>query len=409
EGKGRMVDYFAESADYVIRFQGGNNAGHTVINDQGKFALHLLPSGIFNSHAVNIIGNGAVVNPEALIEEIDSVEKVIGSIKNLLVSDRCHIIFPFHVLFDVYEEERLKDKKFGSTKKGIAPVYSDKYLKIGILASDLLNKDYLYGRIKNNLDYKNQMLRHIYKKPEIDVDEMVEWGYCFGQKMQPYIQNVIPVLNKAVKEDKKILLEGQLGALRDIDFGIYPYTTSSNPIPAYAAAGTSIPPQQIKRVVGVMKAYSTCVGEGPFVTELFDATGDQIRNQGKEFGATTGRPRRVGWFDAVASSYGCQITAATELALTLLDVLSGLEELKICTHYQIENEQLTEFPTTQKLYQAKPQYITLPGWSEDITDVREFKNLPQNARNYIEKIEELVEANIKYISVGPKREQLIKR
>ncbi len=409
EGKGRMVDYFAETADYVIRFQGGNNAGHTVVNDLGKFALHLLPSGIFNRDAVNIVGNGAVVNPEALIKEINLVEKTIGEIKNLYISDRCHIIFPFHIRFDEYEEERLKEAKFGSTKMGIAPVYSDKYFKVGILASDLVDKDYLYKRIKNNLDYKNQIIEHIYKKPKIDVDEMVEWGYSNGKQIQKYITNVIPILQEAVKDDKKILLEGQLGALRDIDFGIYPYTTSSSPIPGYAPAGSSIPPYEIKRIVGVMKAYSTCVGEGPFVTEIFDDKAHDIRKKGNEYGASTGRPRRIGWFDAVSSRYGCEITASTEIAITLLDVLSGENELKICVSYDIDGEKTKSFPTTQKLYKAKPEFISMPGWKEDITGVRNFFDLPKNAQNYVDTIEDLINTKIKYISVGPKRDQLIKR
>lgn len=409
EGKGRMVDYFATHADMVIRFQGGNNAGHTVVNDYGKFALHLLPSGIFNKLTINIIGNGVVVNPEALCKEVKEIEKVIGPIDNLVISDRAHIVFPFHILLDVYEEERLKDKKFGSTKRGIAPVYSDKYMKVGILASDLLNKDYLYSRLKNNLELKNQIITKIYKKPEIKLDDMVEWGYLYGKKIKKYIKNTIPIVKEAVDKKKKVLLEGQLGALRDIEFGIYPYTTSSSPIPGYAAAGTSIPPVSISRVIGVMKSYSTCVGEGPFVTELFSDIGNQIRTKGKEFGASTGRPRRIGWFDAVASRYGCRILSATELSLTLLDVLSGLKELNICTGYKIHSKSVSAFPTTRELYDAQPQYITVPGWEEDISEIRDFDNLPNNAKKYINKIEELVETKIKYISVGPKRDQLILR
>jgi adenylosuccinate synthase len=409
EGKGRMVDYFAGDADFVIRFQGGNNAGHTVVNDFGKFALHLLPSGIFNEKATNIISNGTVINPEALVDEIGEVEKTIGEIKNLFISDRSHIIFPFHVSLDEYEEERLKDNKFGSTKRGIAPVYSDKYMKVGILASDLLNRDYLYKRLKNNLDFKNQIITKIYGKPAVSVDEMTEWGYGLGRKLDRYIINTIPLLRKAVKDDRKILLEGQLGALRDIEFGIYPYTTSSSPIPGYASAGTSIPPYHIKRVIGVMKAYSTCVGEGPFTSEIFDEKAESIRKRGNEYGASTGRPRRIGWFDAVASKYGCEITGATEIAITLLDVLSNETELKICAKYDTGSEVLVDFPTTQKLYDAKPEYMTMPGWTEDITAVRNFNDLPKNARNYVTKIEELVGVRIKYISVGPRREQLIKR
>lgn len=409
EGKGRMVDYFADTADFIVRFQGGNNAGHTVINQYGKFALHLLPSGIFNKNATNIIGNGTVINPEALCEEITEIEKMVGSIHNLMISERAHVVFPFHILFDELEEERLKDKKFGSTKRGIAPVYSDKYQKIGIMIADLLNKDYLANRIKNNLNYKNLILKSVYEKPAVDPEEMIEWGWNYGQKLEKYIANTIKPLHNAVKEDKKILLEGQLGALRDIEFGIYPYTTSSSPIPGYASAGSSIPPYAIKRVTGVMKAYSTCVGEGPFVTELFDETAETIRQTGKEFGASTGRARRIGWFDAVASRYGCEITGATELALTLVDVLSGQKELKICDSYKINGTTLTDFPTTEKLYRAQPHYISLPGWEEEITWIREYKDLPQNTQKYIEKIEELVGVKIKYISVGPERDQLIKR
>jgi adenylosuccinate synthase len=410
EGKGRMVDYFASSADMVIRFQGGNNAGHTVINDYGKFALHLLPSGIFNKNAVNIIGNGAVVNPEALSEEINEIEKVLGSINNLFISERCHIIFPFHILMDEYEEERLEENKFGSTKRGIAPVYSDKYLKIGILASDLINdRDYLVKRIKNNLDYKNQIITTIYNKKPISIDDMVEWGISFGERIKRYITNTNPIIRKAISDDKKILIEGQLGALRDIEFGIYPYTTSSSPIPGYAGAGTSIPPYEIKRILGIMKSYSTCVGEGPFITELYGERAEIIRTKGKEFGASTGRPRRIGWFDAVASNYGCEVTAATEIAITLLDVLTGEKELKICTGYNIDGKIIKEFPTTQKLYGASPEYITMPGWEEDITCIREFDDLPENAKNYVYKIESLINTKIRYISVGPRREQLIIR
>ncbi len=409
EGKGRMVDYLATDADFVIRFQGGNNAGHTVINNYGKHALHHLPSGVFNKNALNIIGNGSVVNPEALVNEIEDITKSIDFQIKLLISERSHVIFPFHVLLDTYEEERLSDKKFGSTKRGIAPVYSDKYMKVGILMSDLLNKDYLYKRLNSNLDLKNQIITKIYNKPSIKIDEMVDWGYSYGQKLKNYIGNSIPILRDALKHDKKILLEGQLGALRDIEFGIYPYTTSSSPIAGYASSGTSIPPSEIKSVLGVMKAYSTCVGEGPFVTELFDDTANKIREKGKEYGASTGRPRRIGWFDAVASKYGCHVSSATEVAITLLDVLSGFNELKICIEYKIENNKIKDFPTTQFLEKAKPEYITMKGWEEDITDIKKFQKLPENAQKYVIQIEELIETKIKYISVGPERDQLIIR
>ncbi len=409
EGKGRMVDCLADSADFIVRFQGGNNAGHTVINQYGKFALHLLPSGVFNKNAMNVIGNGAVVNPEALCAEIQELEAVIGTIDNLMISERAHVVFPYHIMFDEFEEERLKDKKFGSTKRGIAPVYSDKYLKTGILMADLLNKDYLAERVRNNLSYKNIIVESVYGKPAIDADAMIEWGWEYGQKLKRYITNTVKPLRDAVNADKKILLEGQLGALRDIEFGIYPYTTSSSPIPGYASAGSSIPPYAIKRVMGVMKAYSTCVGEGPFVTELFDEIGENIRTIGKEFGASTGRSRRIGWFDAVASRYGCEITGATEIALTLLDVLSGQKELKICTGYKYQGEVLTEFPTTEKLYTSEPEYISMKGWDEDITAIREYDKLPKAAQEYIEKIEALVGVRIKYVSVGPERDQLITR
>lgn len=407
EGKGRMVDYLATNADFVIRFQGGNNAGHTVVNKYGRHALHHLPSGVFNKDSINIIGNGSVVNPEALVQEIEEISKAIDFELKLVISERCHVIFPFHVLLDIYEEERLKDKKFGSTKRGIAPVYADKYQKVGVLMSDLLNKDYLYKRLKNNLEFKNQVITKIYNKPEISIDEMVEWGTKYGKQLKDYIKNTIPILQQGLREDKNIILEGQLGALRDIDFGIYPYTTSSSPIAGYAGAGSCIPPYKITKVLGVMKAYSTCVGEGPFVTEIFDKTAEIIREKGKEYGASTGRPRRIGWFDAVASRYGCIVSSATELAITLLDVLSGFEEIKICTEYQIDGQKIKDFPTTQYLERAKPVYTILPGWDEDISSVTDFKDLPRNAQNYILTIEGLVGTKIKYISVGPERNQLI--
>ena len=408
EGKGRMVDYFAGDADVIIRFQGGNNAGHTVVNEYGKFALHLLPSGIFNKSAMNIIGNGAVVNPEALYNEIKHVEIAIGSISNLMISDRAHVIFPFHILLDVYEEERLKDRKFGSTKSGIAPVYSDKYMKVGISCSDLLQKDYLYQRLKNNLELKNQIIEKIYNRKPIDLDEMVEWGYNYGQKISEFITDTIPYISDCVKKEKRILLEGQLGALRDIEFGIYPFTTSSSPLPGYAGAGSSIPPRMIDRVVGVMKSYSTCVGEGPFVTELMCETGDSIRKKGNEFRASTGRPRRIGWFDAVASEYGCRISSATEIAITLLDVLSGQNELKICTAYEVDGKKTIHFPTTRVLSECKPVYETMQGWEDDISGVRTFDDLPINARKYVLRIQELIKVKISYISVGPGRDMLIK-
>lgn len=409
EGKGRMVDYLATNADIVVRFQGGNNAGHTVINKFGKFKLHLLPSGIFNENAVNILGNGMVINPEALIEEIDEVEKVIKRPLEIKISERAHVVFPFHIKLDEYEEERLKDNKFGSTKRGIAPVYSDKYLKIGILISDLLNRDYLKKRLVNNLEIKNQLITNIYNKEKIDIDEMVEWGFSFGKKIEQYIDNTIPIIRDAIDKDKKILVEGQLGALRDIEYGIYPYTTSSSPTPGYASVGAAIPPYSIKRILGVMKAYSTCVGEGPFCTEIFNEIADHIREKGKEYGASTGRARRIGWFDAVASKYGCEISSATEVALTLLDVLSGLDEIKICTKYVVDGLPTEDFPTTQKLYDCEQEYITLKGWNEDITTIRNFNDLPENTKKYILTIEELIKVKIKYISVGPERDQLIKK
>ena len=407
EGKGRMVDYLAKDADFVIRYQGGNNAGHTVMNEYGKFKLHLLPSGIFNKNAYNILGNGMVVNPEALVNEIEDIRSKIDIDFNLIISNRAHVVFPFHILLDEYEEERLKDKKFGSTKRGIAPVYSDKYLKVGILISDLLNKDYLHKRLKNNLSMKNKIIEKIYNKPVIDIDEMVEWGYSYGEKIKTYIDNPIPLILHGILSDKNIILEGQLGALRDIEFGIYPYTTSSSPNPGYASVGAPIAPYSIKRILGVMKSYSTCVGEGPFSTEIFSSIADHIREKGNEYGASTGRPRRIGWFDAVASKFGCEISFATEVALTLLDVLSGLKEIKICVKYKYDNISTDEFPPTEKLYKCECEYITMPGWKQDITEVRKFEDLPDNTKNYILKIEELIKVKIKYISVGPKREQLI--
>ena len=411
EGKGRMVDYFAQNADMVIRYQGGNNAGHTVINNYGKFALHHIPSGIFNKNAKNIIAHGSVVNLEALCHEVTEIENALGSVEldNLFISEKCHIIFPYHILLDQYEEERLKDKKFGSTKRGIAPVYSDKYLKIGIHMSSIFNKDYLINRIKHVLEVKNQVFEHIYKKPHIQADEMMDWVLHWGEKVKDKITNTITMVQDAVKNDNDVLLEGQLGALRDIEAGIYPYTTSSSPLPGYASVGACIPPKYIANIIGVMKSYSTCVGEGPFVTELFDDTAEYIRKKGKEFGASTGRPRRIGWLDLVASRYGCLCSGVDEITLTMLDVLNDIEKIKVCTAYSVNKSQTTDFPDMPLLNEAKPVYETLEGWENDISGMRNYNELPDNVKIYIDYIESYLKIPIKYISVGPEREQLIIR
>ena len=408
EGKGRIVDFLAQESDMVIRFQGGNNAGHTVINQFGKFSLHLIPCGIFNPNTINIIGTGVVVNPEAIWQEIGDLEKSRVSVKgNLLISDRAHVVMPYHILLDRLEEESLGKKKLGTTLRGIAPVYADKVARIGLQMADLLDKQYLAERIHTILDKKNRIIKLVYGGEVVSESDMINYAEEYGQKLKPYICDTMPVIQDALKQDKKILLEGQLGVMRDLDWGIYPFTTSSNPLPGFATVGAGIPTNSIKDILGVVKAYSSSVGGGPFVTELNDANGDLIRERGKEYGAATGRPRRVGWFVAVATRFGVQLTGANRLALSLLDVLDVFDKIKICLAYQINGKKVNTVPVTKFLYKAEPVYEEIEGWKTPISEIRKFKDLPKAAMNYIKRLETILEVPIDIVSVGPKREQII--
>lgn len=411
EGKGKITDLCAEKSDIVVRFQGGSNAGHTIINKYGKFALHQLPSGIFNENTTNIIGNGVALNIEYLMEEIDSV-KSKGINFNLLISDRAQVILPHHILLDIYEEERLGDKKFGSTKSGIAPFYSDKFSKVGIQVWELYYKERLKDKLQNIYEKVNVQIKYLYNKPEIDFLEVYEKLLKYGELIKENVKDTSTYLRKAIKENKNILLEGQLGALKDTDHGIYPYVTSSSTLAGYAAVGAGIPPYCIKEIIVITKAYSSAVGEGPFVSEIFDNDAEELRRRGGdsgEYGATTGRPRRVGYFDTVATKYGCEIQGATEVCITCLDVLSYLDKIKICTGYELNGKIFKEFLTTEDLYKAKPVYIELKGWNTDIRNIKEFDALPKEAKEYIEFIEKEIGVKITMVSNGPKRSEIIFR
>ena len=414
EGKGKITDMLAQNADVVVRFQGGANAGHTIKNKYGKFALHTLPSGVFNENTVNIIGNGVALNIPILIGEIDNIVKKGVPKPIVLISERAQIIMPYHIKFDEYEEERLAGRSFGSTKSGIAPFYSDKFAKIGFQVSDLWDsEENLKEKIEGVTVQKNVILEHLYHKPLIDVNETYETLMSYKEMIAPYVCDVASYLHKAIKDNKTILLEGQLGTLKDCDHGIYPMVTSSNTIAAYGGVGCGIPPYEIKQVISVCKAYSSSVGAGEFVSEIKDeAVADELRNRGGdggEYGATTGRPRRMGWFDCVASKYGCRLQGTTDVAFTVLDVLGYLDEIPVCTGYDINGEITTDFPVTRLLKIAKPVYETLPGWKCDITGIREYEQLPENCRKYIEFIEKKIGYPITMISNGPARDDIIYR
>ena len=413
EGKGKITDMLAETADIIIRFQGGANAGHTIKNKYGKFALHTLPSGVFYDHTTSIIGNGVALNIPILFGEIqDIVSKGVPAPK-LLISDRAQIVMPYHILFDQYEEERLAGKSFGSTKSGIAPFYSDKFAKIGFPVSDLFDtEENLKEKLERVIVQKNVLLEHLYHKPLLNVDELYKTLMEYKDMVAPYVCDVSLYLDKAIKEGKTILLEGQLGTLKDTDHGIYPMVTSSNTIAAYGAVGAGIPPYEIKQVITVCKAYSSAVGGGEFVSEIFGDEADELRKRGGdggEYGATTGRPRRMGWFDCVASKYGCRLQGTTDVAFTVLDVLGYLDEIPVCVGYDIGGKVTTDFPVTRLLKDAKPVYKTLPGWKEDITGIREYEKLPENCRKYIEFIENEIGYPITMVSNGPSREDIIYR
>ena len=413
EGKGKITDMLAKESDIIIRFQGGSNAGHTIINNYGRFALHLLPSGVFYGHTTSIIGNGVALNIPFLVKELESLVSQGVPMPHILVSDRAQILMPYHVLFDTYEEERLGGKSFGSTKSGIAPFYSDKYAKIGFQVSELFEDEAaLKDKVQRVCETKNVLLEHLYHKPLLNPDEVLAELMEYKKMVEPYVCDVSAYLHDAIKEGKNILLEGQLGSLKDPDHGIYPMVTSSSTLAAYGAIGAGIPPYEIKEITTVVKAYSSAVGAGAFVSEIFGDEADELRRRGGdkgEFGATTGRPRRVGWFDAVASRYGCRIQGSTEVALTVLDVLGYLDEIPICVGYEIDGEVVKDFPVTYKLEKAKPVLKTLPGWKCDIRGIKKYEDLPENCRNYIEFIEEQIGYPITMVSNGPERHDIIYR
>ena len=412
EGKGKITDMFAAQSDVVIRFQGGSNAGHTIINNYGKFALHQIPSGVFFSHTTNIIGNGVALNIPNLIKELKELVDRGVPTPNILVSERVQILMPYHILFDQYEEERLSSKSFGSTKSGIAPFYSDKYAKIGFQVCELYDEKALRAKLVAVCEYKNVILEHLYHKDKLDPDELFDTMIRYREMIHPFVSDTSSFLTEALKNGKKILLEGQLGALKDPDFGIYPMVTSSSTLAGFGSVGAGIPPYEIKEIVAVTKAYSSAVGGGEFVSEIFGEEAQQLRTLGGdagEYGATTGRPRRMGWFDAVASRYGCRIQGATEAVLTAIDVLGYLDEIPVCTGYEIDGQITTTFPVTSKLAKAKPVYEKLPGWKSDIRGVKVFGELPAQAQDYVTFIEKQLGVPVTMVSTGPNREEIIFR
>ena len=412
EGKGKITDMLAKEAVIIIRFQGGANAGHTIVNDYGKFALHTLPSGVFYDHTTSIIGNGVALNIPVLFKEIKSITDRDVPQPKILVSDRAQIVMSYHILFDQYEEERLGGKSFGSTKSGIAPFYSDKYAKIGFQVSEIFDDELIEEKAARVCEQKNVLLEHLYHKPLLKPEDIVKELKEYREMVAPYVCDVSSYLYEAIKEGKNILLEGQLGTLKDPDHGIYPMVTSSSTLAAYGAIGAGIPPYEIKQVITVCKAYSSAVGAGEFVSEIFGEEADELRRRGGdggEFGATTGRPRRMGWFDAVASKYGCRLQGTTDVAFTVLDVLGYLDEIPVCIGYEIDGKVTTDFPTTAILKKAKPVYEILPGWKSDIRGIKKYEDLPENCRNYIEFVERHIGYPITMVSNGPGRDDIIYR
>jgi len=412
EGKGKITDMLAQEADIIVRFQGGANAGHTIVNDYGKFALHTLPSGVFYGHTTSIIGNGVALNIPVFFKEYNEIVSRGVPSPKILISDRAQIVMPYHILFDQYEEERLGGKSFGSTKSGIAPFYSDKFAKTGFQVSELFDEERLKEKLERVLETKNILLEHLYHKPLLDADELFATLLEYREMVRPYVCDVSAYLWQAIQDGKNILLEGQLGSLKDPDHGIYPMVTSSSTLAAYGAIGAGLPPYEIKKIITVCKAYSSAVGAGAFVSEIFGEEADELRRRGGdggEYGATTGRPRRMGWFDCVASKYGCRIQGTTDVAFTVLDVLGYLDEIPVCVGYEIDGKVTTDFPTTAVLEKAKPVLKTLPGWKTDIRGIRNYDELPENCRNYIEFIEEQIGFPITMVSNGPGRNDIIYR
>ena len=412
EGKGKITDMLAKNADIIVRFQGGANAGHTIVNDYGKFALHTLPSGVFYGHTTSVIGNGVALNIPVLFQEIKSLTDRGVPAPKLLVSDRAQMVMPYHILFDQYEEERLAGKSYGSTKSGIAPFYSDKFAKIGFQVSKLFDEGVLKEKTAKIVEMKNVVLEHLYHKPLISQEDLLSSLHEYKEMIAPYVGDVSAFLDKAIRENKTILLEGQLGTLKDPDHGIYPMVTSSSTLAAYGAIGAGIPPYEIKQIITVCKAYSSAVGAGAFVSEIFGEEAEELRNRGGdggEYGATTGRPRRMGWFDCVASKYGCRLQGTTDVAFTVLDVLGYLDEIPVCVGYEIDGEVTTDFPVTAKLEKAKPVLKKLPGWKCDIRGIKKYEELPKNCQSYVEFIEGQIGYPITMVSNGPGRDDIIYR
>lgn len=412
EGKGKITDMLAREADIVIRFQGGANAGHTIVNDYGKFALHTLPSGVFYSHVTNVIGNGVALNIPLLFQEIKELTDRQVPAPHIMISDRVQIVMPYHILLDACEEERLAGKSFGSTKSGIAPFYSDKFAKIGFQVSELFDEELLQEKAERICELKNVLFVHLYHKEPLKPEELLETLHGYRDMVKPYVGDVSAFLDQAIRDGKNILLEGQLGTMKDPDHGIYPMVTSSSTLAAYGAIGAGLPPYEIKKIVAVTKAYSSAVGAGAFVSEIFGEAAEELRRRGGdggEYGATTGRPRRMGWYDCVASRYGCRLQGATDVALTVLDVLGYLDEIPVCTGYEIDGEVTKEFPVTSRLKKAKPVLTTLPGWKCDIRGIRTWEQLPENCRKYVAFIEAQIGYPITMVSNGPGRDDIIYR
>ena len=414
EGKGKITDMLAETSDVVIRFQGGANAGHTIINDFGRFALHILPSGIFYPHITNIIGNGVALDVAKLCQELKSITDQGVPAPNLIVSERAQVLMPYHILQDGYEEERLGGKAFGSTKSGIAPFYSDKYAKMGIQVCDLFDEPRLRERLNAAVAVKNVLFEHLYHKPPLDPDTLFAQLLELREQVRPYVGDAVGFLHRALAEGKSVLLEGQLGSMKDPDLGIFPMTTSSHTLAGFGCVGAAVPPAALQDVVCVTKAYSSCVGSStePFVSEVSGEPGEELRRRGGdqgEFGATTGRPRRVGWFDAVATKYGCMVQGATQVALTCLDVLGYLDEIPVCTGYEIDGQITDVFPTTPRLCRAKPVFTTLPGWKQDVRGCTDYDALPENAKAYVDFLEARIGAPVTLVSTGPKRHEITRR
>ena len=412
EGKGKITDMLAENADIVVRFQGGANAGHTINNQYGRFSLHLLPSGVFYQNITNVIGNGVAFDVQKFVNELKYLEECGVPKPKILVSDRVQLLMPYHILQDTYEEARLAGHAYGSTKSGIAPFYSDKFSKTGIQVNELFDEDVLQEKVQNICTLKNTMFKYLYHQPELVPEELLELLHSYRDMIEPYLADTGAFLTKALKEGKRVLVEGQLGSLKDPDQGIYPMVTSSPTIAAYSAVGAGFPPYEIKDIVTVVKAYSSAVGGGEFVSEIFGDEAEELRKRGGdkgEYGATTGRPRRVGWFDCVASRYGVRVQGTTEVVLTIVDALGYLDEIPVCVGYEIGGKVTRDFPTTPSLAKAKPVWQVLPGWKCDIRGIRKYEDLPENCRKYIEFIEKEIEAPITMVSNGPGRDEIIFR